>query len=133
MLRARQAARASACLALLAGLVVTGRPARASDTDPAPTVVAGPDAATVGAYAPPATVLPRGGGLSFTNLDLIRHTLTSDALQPDGYTPVFNVGVNPAQRAEVPGVGSLPPGVYPFHCSLHPNLRGTLAVLDTTG
>jgi plastocyanin len=92
-----------------------------------PSVVAGPGAASTG-YATPAVIAFSGGGLDFTNLDVVQHDVTADQHGPDG-RPLFQsklIGLGEA--APVAGVQKLPPGSYGFFCTVHPGMRGTLVV-----
>jgi polyvinyl alcohol dehydrogenase (cytochrome) len=91
-------------------------------------VVAGPEAQTVG-YATPAVVTFAGGKLSFTNFDIVQHDVTADDNGADG-RPLFQsklIGLG--ESATVDGVDKLQSGrSYTFHCSLHPGMHGTLTV-----
>lgn len=63
--------------------------------------------------------LRAGETITIRNDDQMGHTVTSD----DG---VFDVSVGPGETATL----TLPDkaGDYPFHCSLHPRMTGTLTV-----
>jgi polyvinyl alcohol dehydrogenase (cytochrome) len=83
------------------------------------TVVAGPGA-VVTTYATPAVTIQHGQSLSFTNLDVPQHDV-----QGNGFgSPLISTG----QSTPVAGVDTLAPGSYPFFCSLHRNMTGTLVV-----
>ncbi|MDQ5808691.1 MAG: PQQ-binding-like beta-propeller repeat protein, partial [Actinomycetota bacterium] len=74
-------------------------------------------------YATPVIALGKGDTLKFTNLDnLAQHDLASD----DGKfaSDLLSAG----QSGPVRGVESLPPGAYPFHCTLHTWMRGVVNV-----
>src|SRR5688572_4435583 len=77
-------------------------------------------------YATPAVVIAKGDSLRFTNLDpLAGHDLDSDT--PGLFSsPVVGNGAS----TPVTGVEVLEPGTYPFHCSLHSWMNGTLQVGD---
>ena len=85
-------------------------------------VVSGPGAANT-TYATPVAVITQGGSLTYTNADIVRHDVDSD-------TPgLFDSALIAAGQSEqVAGVEKLPAGQYPFHCSLHPGMHGTLVV-----
>src|SRR3954453_19980040 len=73
-------------------------------------------------YATPAVVVPQGDSLRFTNLDsLAPHDLASE-------TPgLFKTKVLSANESELAaGVEKLQPGTYPFHCSPHSWMTGTI-------
>src|SRR3954447_20907194 len=80
-------------------------------------------------YATPAVVVPQGDSLRFTNLDtLAPHDFVSE-------TPgLFKTKVLTANESEVAaGVEKLQPGTYPFHCSLHSWMTGTIQVVPGGG
>jgi polyvinyl alcohol dehydrogenase (cytochrome) len=80
-------------------------------------------------YVTPAVVAGKGDTLRLTNLDPIaQHDLDSDA--PGLFSsPLVGAG----QSTPVTGVQSLPPGSYPFHCSLHAWMHGVLTVANGGG
>jgi len=100
------------------------------------TFVAVPGAAFT-TYGQPAAVVSEGGSLTFTNTDVIHHTVTSDALDPDTGSPVFGTGddgktpVEFGQSGDVSGVSELDPGTYTFHCDIHSNMTGSLVVVGS--
>jgi plastocyanin len=71
-------------------------------------------------YGAPITVSP-GATVTVTNMDSAEHTVTADQ------GSVFDVEVK-----ENGGTGTFTapsaPGTYPFHCTYHPNMHGTLTV-----
>src|SRR3712207_479955 len=74
-------------------------------------------------YATPVLALGKGDTLKFTNLDqLAQHDLASD----EGKFQSDLVGAG--QSSMVRGVETLPPGAYPFHCTLHTWMRGVVNV-----
>jgi polyvinyl alcohol dehydrogenase (cytochrome) len=93
-----------------------------------PSVLAGPGAASTG-YATPAMVSFAGSPLSFTNLDVVQHDVTATDKGPDG-RPLFQsklIGLG--ETATVDRAEKLQSGrSYSFYCSLHPGMKGTLAV-----
>jgi polyvinyl alcohol dehydrogenase (cytochrome) len=93
-----------------------------------PSILAGPAAANTG-YATPVASTRKGGPLSFVNLDVVLHDVTSDQKGPDG-TPLFRsklIGLG--ESAPIEGLDKVEPGKqYGFFCSVHPGMRGTLAV-----
>ena len=92
-----------------------------------PSVVAGPGAASTG-YVTPAVFAPAGGKLSFTNLDVVQHDVTSTEKGPDGRPLFHSKLVGLGEAADVEGVSALSAGSYDFFCSVHPGMRGTLLV-----
>jgi plastocyanin len=74
-------------------------------------------------------IMPKGGPLSYTNLDAVQHDVVASDNGPDGQplfrTPLIGLGGS----APVTGVEKLEGGKsYGFFCSLHPNMRGTVNV-----
>jgi polyvinyl alcohol dehydrogenase (cytochrome) len=93
-----------------------------------PPIVAAPGAASTN-YATPVATTGVGGPLSFTNLDLAKHDVTSEEKGPDGKplfsTPLIDLG----ETAEVEGLDKVKSGQsYGFFCTIHPGMRGTLVV-----
>ena len=93
-----------------------------------PSIAAGPGAASVG-YATPVMVTQVGGPLSFLNLDVVQHDVVAEEKGPDG-RPVFSTKlIGLGETAPVEGLDKVQAGgSYPFYCSLHPGMRGTLSV-----
>ena len=83
------------------------------------TVVAGPGAVAT-TYATPVVTIQHGQSLSFTNLDAPQHDV-----QGNGFGSQL---ISAGQSGPVTGVETLTPGNYPFFCSLHRNMTGTLTV-----
>jgi plastocyanin len=94
-------------------------------------VVAGPAPTS---YLNPAVTIDSGEALSFFNLDLTApHDVTSTEIGP-GAEPLFRSETVGA-FTEVPVVGAenLAPGSYPFLCSIHTFMEGTLTVTGAGG
>lgn len=93
-------------------------------TPPASSAPAAPAAAatitiTNFVFTGPTTVSP-GATVAVTNTDSADHTVTSDGLnQFDVQAPAGKTVTFTAPTA---------PGTYPFHCSIHPNMHGSLIV-----
>lgn len=92
---------------------------------------------TRGSYAGPATsefatpvvVVPRGTDLYLFNLNLWGHSMYSDANGTDDRL-FWSEEVSFGRSTLINGVSSLPAGSYGFHCSNHPDMLGTLVVVD---
>jgi plastocyanin len=86
------------------------------------TVAAGAPAITIKdfEYGPPMTVAP-GAVVTVTNMDSAGHTVTADQGQ------AFDVDVQGSGGTATFTAPSAP-GSYPYHCTYHPNMRGTLIV-----
>lgn len=127
-----------ALAAAAAGLLV-GTTGATAGPMPAPGVaVAPPQGALVG-FALPVAVTVQGQALSFLNVDVVGHTLTSKGTRPKRvkfgrkwYTirvPLFDSsGVAAGGVGDVKGVMNLKPGRYAFYCAMHTSMTGTLVV-----
>jgi polyvinyl alcohol dehydrogenase (cytochrome) len=118
----------------------------AGPTDPAPHIVSGPQAQFAG-YATRVMVASKAAGkVLYTNLDVVRHDVVqdprTDGLASSGkdpwckrfkgkcpvfWTPLMGLG----ETTELQGLKNTQAGkTYTFYCSLHPGMRGSLAVVD---
>jgi polyvinyl alcohol dehydrogenase (cytochrome) len=132
-------------------------PAPAPSGGPAPTggpedqavphIVAGPQAQFAGYLTPTMVASKSAGRVLYTNLDVVRHDVVQDP-RTDGvagkgkdpwctrfakgkcpvfWAPLLGLG----ETAELRGLKNTVAGrTYTFYCSLHPGMRGTLAVVD---
>lgn len=113
----RRLAVALAC----AGAALSGAPASAA----APAYVS-----TVNSlYVPGDVTVVQGGTLTLVNGENIAHDVVSSDVE-DG-SPLFqsSVVLGVGATAEVRRVPTLTPGIYPFFCSVHEYMRGTLTVV----
>lgn len=99
-----------------------------------PAASPGPGTATTGAVTPgapnitvkdleygaPLTVAP-GAVVTVTNMDSAGHTVTADQGE------AFDVDVK-GGGGTASFTAPSAPGSYPYHCTYHPNMRGTLIV-----
>jgi polyvinyl alcohol dehydrogenase (cytochrome) len=93
-----------------------------------PPIVAGPGASSSG-YATPAASTGVGGPLTFNNLDVLQHDVTADQAGPDGRPLFWTELIGLGETAEVQGLDRVQSGqTYGFFCTLHPGMRGQLAV-----
>lgn len=84
-------------------------------------------AVPVDRYSSDVITIDQGEALIFRNLDLNRHDLVSK-LQ-EGGKPLFSTPLqNTGGEAVVQGVQQLKGGVYPFFCTIHTYMTGTLNV-----
>ena len=92
--------------------------AAASESSPAE--AAGPTITIANmAFGQPLTVAP-GTKINIANNDTVEHSVTSDT------AGAFDQDVDGNEKATVTAPSQ--PGEYPFHCSYHPNMKGTLIV-----
>lgn len=133
----RRLALCAAAAALLLGS--TGATAAPTATVPAPAVAVAPPQGAIVGFASPVVVAVRGQAVSFANVDVVGHTVTSLATKAKRmkygkrwYTirvPLFDSGsVTAAAVGDVKGVVSLKPGEYVFYCAMHTSMKGTLRV-----
>ena len=71
------------------------------------------------AFGEPLTVAP-GAEIALVNNDSVEHSVTSDA------AGAFDVDVEGKEKRTLTAPSQ--PGEYPFHCTYHPNMKGTLIV-----
>ena len=79
-------------------------------------------------YSTPQVTMAQGERLTFANSDIATHDVTATQTGPDN-GPLFHtplIGQN--QEAFVEGSQYLTTGSYPFVCSIHSNMTGTLTV-----
>ena len=80
-------------------------------------------------YLPPEITIRQGERLSYVNLDIALHNVTSLATTKRG--PLFTSDtVAAGESTEVVGVHDLEPGVYDYTCTLHPFMTGSLNITD---
>ena len=91
-------------------------------------ILAGPGATSTG-YATPVMATQKGGPLSFVNLDPVQHDVVSVQRGPDG-RPLFASKLSGlGEVSPVKGLDRVNSGqTYPFICSIHPGMRGSLVV-----
>jgi len=78
-------------------------------------------------YLPEAASVALGTVVRWENPTATHHTVTQDGCEK-GRPCLFDSGaIPPSGVYELP---ELPPGQYPYHCTLHPIMRGTVVVTD---
>ncbi len=80
-------------------------------------------------YLPADVTIDEGEPLTYVNLDVPEHDVTSQDLDEDDQ-PLFASETIGTGTAAVEGVETLPPGTYDFFCTVHPEMQGTLTVTD---
>ena len=88
------------------------------------TIYAGPPSSFYGGDVS----IAQGEKITFTNLDTIAHDVTASAKSGDGKPLFASAQVSTGGSAPVSGVEALPAGSYPYICSLHPFMTGTITV-----
>jgi plastocyanin len=71
-------------------------------------------------FSPASDTVKQGAGVTVTNEDSTAHTATAD----DGHS--FDTGTLAQGASQTISVSK--PGSYPYHCSIHPFMHGTLVV-----
>jgi len=78
-------------------------------------------------YLPEAASVGVGIVVRWENPTATYHTVTHDGCQQGGSCLFDSGAIPPSGVYELP---ELPPGNYPYHCTLHPIMRGVLVVTD---
>ena len=80
-------------------------------------------------FFPSKAMVPSGVTIRWHNPTATYHTATHDGCVTEGPC-LFDTGsLEPNGTYTVP---SLPPGRYPYHCQVHPIMRGMLTVTEST-
>jgi len=81
------------------------------------------------AYAPDKITAKKGDIITVTNDDTAPHTATSGAAPDDPQNAkLFDTSlILPGKSAQIK-TASLTPGDHPFHCTVHPYMKGTLTI-----
>jgi plastocyanin len=79
-------------------------------------------------FFPSAATVTTGTPIRWDNPTPTEHTVTHDSCITDGSCAFDSDTMLPNAHYTVP---SLPPGRYPYHCRVHPIMRGTLIVTDS--
>jgi spore coat protein A, manganese oxidase len=120
----------SAADAAARGMTLGGVPTARAPTSA--TIVIGNNAQAKG-YKTKVVTISQGGSLNVVNLDMIEHTVTSDALSSSG-RPLFDQFVSPGATTSIPAASKLAAGTYIFHCQFHPTtMIGKLIVEGGSG
>lgn len=82
-------------------------------------------------YVPVSATVFSGDPIRWENPTPTHHTVTSNGCTEEPQHCLFDSGpVPPGGTFTVPG---LPSGRYPYHCRIHPIMRGIVIVIDTPG
>ena len=79
-------------------------------------------------YLTPDVTIDQGESVTFVNADAVEHDVLSRGAGPDGKALFRSELIGFAQSAPVEGTEFLVTGAYPFICSIHPQMEGTLTV-----
>lgn len=79
-------------------------------------------------YVPASATVSSGNPIRWENPTPTHHTVTHNGCMEEQRSCLFDSGpVPPGGQFTVPG---LPPGRYPYHCRIHPIMRGIVIVTD---
>jgi plastocyanin len=79
-------------------------------------------------FAPVTATISSGSPIRWDNPTPTHHTVTHNACVDGSAACAFDSGtVAPGDSYTIAG---LPPGRYPYHCRIHPIMRGVLTVTD---
>ena len=78
-------------------------------------------------YVPPIAVVPVGSAITWKNPTPSLHSVRHDGCLTLGHCAFDSGAVLPDGTFSI---RMLPPGQYPYHCELHPVMRGTIVVVD---
>ena len=70
----------------------------------------------------------QGEAVTFQNMDTVPHDVTASGKGADGKPLFQSAQVSTGQSAPVEGVQYLTSGSYPYICSIHPFMKGTITV-----
>jgi plastocyanin len=122
--RAVRACLCAIALALLAAVAGCGSTSAGASGSSAPAAGSGTTGGSATAitikdftFTTPASVSP-GATVTVHNMDGLEHTVTADGGDFDSPAPAGNSTFTAPTK----------PGSYPFHCSIHPEMHGTLVV-----
>lgn len=79
-------------------------------------------------YQPEAASVALGTVVRWENPTATHHTVTQDGCEAEGPCLFDSGAIPPSGIYELP---ELPPGQYPYHCILHPIMRGTIVVIGS--
>ena len=72
-------------------------------------------------FTPAAATVTAGSAIRWENPTGTHHTITHDGCLGTGACAFDSGSIGPDGVFEISG---LPPGLYPYHCTLHPIMRG---------
>jgi plastocyanin len=93
------------------------------------TILAGASTQGNPAYAPDTVTVKKGDSVKVTNKDSVPHTITNGKDPSDSTAgKLFDTSIINAAASAQFATTKLASGNYPFHCSIHPYMTGTLKV-----
>ena len=101
-------------------------------SDRVTTTIVIPVGGAASGFSPQDVSVERGGQLTVVNNDNMAHTVTSEAVGTQG-DPLFDLTVPSHATRTLVLPAALGAGEYPFYCSFHPSMRGTLTITGEAG
>ncbi len=99
-------------------------------TTPATTLTTAPNMGSISiqnfAFNPAAVTIPRTTKVTWTNLDATDHQIINDATGQAAQGALFMS--NPLPRGATYSFTFTTAGTYPYHCNIHPSMKGTITV-----
>lgn len=80
-------------------------------------------------YQPPQATATAGTPIRWLNSTASHHSVRHDGCLTEGNCAFESIALSPDSSFVI---APLPPGRYDYHCELHPIMRGTLIVKDST-
>ncbi len=78
------------------------------------------------AFSPASITVPRGSTVMWTNQDSVQHQIINDATTTSGQGQIFES--NPIGQGQSYSFTFNTAGTYPYHCNIHPSMKGTVIV-----
>ena len=78
-------------------------------------------------YQPQVAIVSAGAPIRWSNATASPHSIRHDGCLTGDVCAFRSIAVYPDENFMI---APLPPGQYPYHCELHPIMRGTLVVVD---
>ncbi|HQN89715.1 MAG TPA: cupredoxin domain-containing protein [Methanoregulaceae archaeon] len=93
-----------------------------------PTQVPGTTTVTIQnfAFSPPELTVSQGATVTWVNKDAADHQIVSDASGADAVGNLFKSPILPKDGSFT--FTFTTPGTYPYHCSIHPSMKGSITV-----
>ena len=76
-------------------------------------------------YSPPSISLQTGQTVRWQNQSMQPHTITHDGCSRGGKCAFDSGHLHPGEKFSV---RDLMPGIYPYHCNIHPFMRGVIVI-----
>ena len=107
---------------------VTTTPPLTTVTTPQPTTVAGNVTVAIQnfAFTPQKVTVTKGSTVTWVNQDAFEHEVVNDASGSNAAGAIFKS--NSLGKGASYSFTFTSPGVYPYHCSIHPSMTGTITV-----